>query len=323
MIIDIEHHYRPPREGASDLVERRWAEDGTFLYSRGNSAADLDRHFRFMDEAGIDMAVLSGQFGGATLERVRNWNDACARVINDHPRRFAGFASAMPLGGDVGLAEIDRAVRELGMKGVHISARPGGLFLDSKELWPFYEKVQELGVPIDVHVETNPEGYDGFKTGTSWPLYYVLARELDITGAAFRLCFGGVLEDFPDLKVIVTHFGGAISALKDRMDLYVELCGDVFYREEALITRPWSEYFDKLYFNLAGRGRGIASVKSALTCIKPDKLMFATDWPPNFENEPDDCRDFIADIRALDLPTADIDGILGGNAAELLALDAN
>jgi len=318
MIVDIEHHYRPPRPGASDVVERRWGADGSFLYSRGNSAADLDRHFWFMDEAGIDMAVLSGQFGNATLDRVKTWNDSCARVIGDHPTRFAGFASALPLGGDAAFDEIDRAVNQLGMKGVHISARPGGLHLDSKELWPFYAKVAELGVPIDIHVETNPKGYDGFDA--PWPLYYVLARELDITGAAFRLCFGGVLEDFPDLKFIVTHFGGAITALKDRMDLYVELCGDVFYRDEVLTTRPWNNYFDKLYFNLAGRGRGIASVKAALTCIKPDKLMFATDWPPNFESEPRDCRNFIADIQELDLPPADIDGMLGRNAVELLGL---
>ena len=320
MIIDIEHHYRPPREGASDVVERRWAADGSFHYSRGNSAADLEKHLWFMDEAGIDMAVLSGQFGNVTLDRVKSWNDACARVIDDHPTRFAGFASAMPLGGDPAFDELDRAVNQLGMKGAHISARPGGLFLDSKELWPFYEKVSELGVPIDVHVETNPDGYDGFDA--PWPLHYVLAQELDIAGAAFRLCFGGVLEAFPDLKVIVTHFGGALAALKDRMDLYVELCGDVFYRDEVLTTRPWNESFEKLYFNLAGRGRGIASVKSLLTCVSPDKVMFATDWPPNFESEPEDCRDFIADIRGLDLPDDDIEGMLGRNAADLLGLAA-
>lgn len=217
MIIDIEHHYRPALSGVGSVVERRWAEDGSFHYSRGNSASDLDRHLWFMDEAGIDMAVLSGQFGGATLDKVKDWNDACARVIGNHPTRFAGFSSTMPLGGDPAFDELDRAVNQLGMKGVHISARPGGLFLDSKELWPFYEKVSELGVPIDVHVETNPDGYEGFDA--PWALHYVLARELDITGATFRLCFGGVLEDFPNLKFIVTHFGGAVAALKDRMDL--------------------------------------------------------------------------------------------------------
>jgi predicted TIM-barrel fold metal-dependent hydrolase len=319
MIVDLEHHYRPARDGVGGAVERGWTDEGQFRYARGNSASDVDRHLWFMDEAGIDISVLSGQFGGATLDKCKNWNDACARVVGDHPKRFAGFASVLPLGGDAAFDEMDRAVNQLGMKGVHISARPGGLFLDAKELWPFYEKVSELGVPIDVHVETNPDGYDGFDA--PWVLGYVLARELDITGATFRLCLGGVLEDFPELRFIVTHFGGAVSALKDRMDLYVELCGDASYRDEALTSRPWNEYFDKLYFNMAGRGRGIATVNSALTCISPHKLMFATDWPPNFENEPQDCKGFIADIRALDLPGDEIDAMLGGAAVALLGLE--
>ena len=60
MIVDIEHHYRPARDGVASVVERRWGEDGQFRYSRGNSAADVDRHLWFMDQAGIDVSVLSG-----------------------------------------------------------------------------------------------------------------------------------------------------------------------------------------------------------------------------------------------------------------------
>lgn len=318
MIVDLEHHFRVPREGQGATVERTWTADGQFRYSQANSGADVDQHLWFMDEAGIDVAVLSGNLEGATLDTVKRWNDACARAVSDHPMRFAGFACTLPLGGDPALDELERAVRDLGMKGVHICARPEGQFLDSRDLWPFYEKVSELGVPIDVHVETNPTGYDALQA--PWALQYVIARELDITNALFRLCFGGVLEAFPDLKLIVNHFGGAVASLKDRMDLYVKLCGDAFYRDEPLIRRDWNESFDKLYFNMAGRGRGIATVKCALTCISPKKMMFGTDWPPNFEDDPGDCKRYIEDIRALDLPQEDIEAMLGRTAVELLGL---
>jgi aminocarboxymuconate-semialdehyde decarboxylase len=318
MIVDLEHHFRIAREGVGNTVERTWTSDGRFRYSQGNSGADVDQHLWFMDEAGIDVSVLSGNLEGATLDGVKRWNDACARAVSDHPTRFAGLACVLPLGGDAALDELDRAVNELGMKGVHIGARPGGLFLDSRELWPFYEKVAELGVPIDIHVETFPDGYDGL--AAPWALHYMLARELDITAGVFRLCFGGVLEDFPDLKLIVNHFGGGMPAIKDRVDLYVDLCGDAFYRDETLISRPWNEYFDKLYFNMAGRGNGIASVNCALTCIAPGKMMFGSDWPPNFESDPEDCKRYIEAIRGLDLSVGDIDGMLGGNAAALLGL---
>lgn len=320
MIVDLEHHFRVAREGEAATVERSWTADGKFRYSQGNSGADVDQHIWFMDEAGIDVAMLSGNLGRASLETVKEWNDVCAKAVSDHPTRFAGFACTLPLGGDPALNELERAVKELGMKGVHISARPDGEFLDSRKLWPFYEKVQELGVPIDVHVMSTPSGFDALDA--PWVLHYVIAREIDITAAVFRVCFGGVLEAFPDLKLIMNHFGGAVPAVKDRMDLYVKLCGDAFYRDEQLITRPWSEYFDKLYFNMAGRGRGINTVKCALTCISPRKMMFGSDWPPNFEDDPADCKRYIEEIRALDLPADDVEAMLGGNAVELFGLQA-
>ncbi|NQV57605.1 MAG: amidohydrolase [Rhodospirillales bacterium] len=318
MIVDLEHHFRLPREDAGAQVSRRWTEDGQVEYSQGNSGADIGEHLSFMDEAGIDMAVLSGNLENAPLDTVKMWNDACARAVSDHPARLAGFACTLPLGGEPAFDELERAIKELGMKGVHINARPGGLCLDSRELWPFYEKVAELDVPIDVHVETLPDGYDVLHA--PWILYYVLAREFDITQQVFRLCFGGVLEDFPGLKIIVNHFGGGVSAIKERMDYYVGLFEGDVYPGDPLISRPWQEYFDQLYFNMAGRGPGLASVKCALTCIAPEKLLFGSDWPPNFENDPAALRAYIDDIRSLDLADDQIEGMLGGNAARLLAL---
>jgi len=319
MIVDVEHHFRLPKEGVSGGVHRGWNADGRFQYGQGNSGADVAEHIRFMDESGIDVSILTGNMDRPTLDDVKRWNDACARAVSDHPTRFAGLACTLPFGGDAALDEIDRAVNQLGMKGVHINARPNGKFLDDSELWPLYEKVCELDVPLDVHVRTFPDGYDGLEA--PWALHYVIAREFDITGAVFRVCFGGVLEAFPTLKLVMNHFGGALPAVKDRMDYYVELCGDAFYRDKALISRPWNEYFDKLYFNMAGRGRGLASVKCGLTCISPYKMMFGSDWPPNFETDPAGCRGFIDDIRTLDLPADQIDAMLGDTATALFALE--
>lgn len=318
MIVDVEHHFRVLREGHDPKVERRWTEDGILLYSQGNSGADVDEHIWFMDGAGIDVAVLTGNLGSPELATVQKWHDSCAKAVSDHPDRFVGFATASATGGKPFLDEIGRAVNELGMKGVHISARPDGVFLDDKALWPFYEKICELDVPLDIHVETYPKGFDALLA--PYILSYVMAREFDITATVFRICLGGVLEAFPDLKLIVNHSGGGVTAVAERMDYYVGLCGEDTYRGEALTSQHWRTYFDKLYFNIAGRGPGIGTLKCALTCISPDKLMFGSDWPPNFEDDPARCKAFIDDIRALDLPQSDIDGILGGNAARLLGI---
>lgn len=219
-----------------------------------------------------------------------------------------------------GTRELERAVRELGMKGVQIRTHVDGQNLDSRALWPFYEKVSELGIPIDVHVTPAPRGFDALHA--PYALHYNIAREFDMCATVFRICFGGVLEDFPNLVFIMNHFGGGISAVKDRMDYYVKVCGTDFWQQpdKPLINKPWTEYFDRFYFNMAGRGRGTAAIKCALANISSSKLLFGTDWPANFEDDAPGALRYIEDAKSLDLDQGDIDGMLGGNAVQLLRL---
>ena len=64
----------------------------------------------------------------------------------------------------------------------------------------------------------------------------------------------------------------------------------------------------------------MAAVKCALTNISPRKLLFATDWPLNYDYYPDKLSKYIGEIRKLDLPSDDIEAMLGGNAAALYKL---
>lgn len=322
MIVDLEHHMFTEeqtikgRSKSGSPVERYADAEGNIRLSIFEAAANVENHLQFMDEAGIDVAVLSRN-GELSVEKSRTWNDSCARIIQEHPQRFVGFASIPPLGGKPALAELERAVKELGLKGVHIFARSGAHTLDHKEYWPFYEKVSELKIPIDVHVMLAPQGFDALHA--PYPLYYIMAREFDICAATLRICLGGVLEDFPDMIVIINHFGGGISAVLERLDAYMGR--SVFYPGKPLISKPWREYFNKLYFNMAGREQGMDTVKCALTNINPQKMMFGTDWPFNYDNDPQGVREYAAEIRKLDLSKEDIDGMLGGNAAKLLGIE--
>ncbi len=174
---------------------------------------------------------------------------------------------------------------------------------------------------LDVHVTLDPPGLDALHA--PYALHYVMARELDMCAATFRVCLGGVLEDFPDLVMIMNHLGGGISAVLERMDAYMNYVGPgcpSLYRDKPLITKPWRTYFDKLYFNIAGREVGMAAVRSALANISPRRLMFGTDWPFNFDHEPLEVKRYIAEIRKLDLPKEDIEGILGTNASRILGM---
>jgi len=325
-IVDMEHHAATEDlliKGISNsgkICERYWDTDGKMKIHLFQEASRIERRLQFMDEAGIDVAVLSS-IPLSDLEQCQRWNDFCSNIVQQNPERFVGLASVPPLGGKPALDELERSINDLGLKGVHICTRNEGYHLDSREMWPFYKKVSELAIPIDVHVTLDPSGFDAVHA--PYALHYVMARELDICTETLRLCLGGVLEDFPDLIFIMNHFGGGVSAVLERLDAYMSYVGPgcpSLYIEKSLISKPWREYFDKLYFNIAGREVGMATVKSALTNISPKKLMFGTDWPFNYDHDPQSVRRYIEEIRKLELSKDDIEAMLGGTAAKLLGI---
>ncbi len=152
MIIDMEHHASVEDvliKGSSQsgkVVERYWDTDGKMKIRTYQEAGQVARRLQFMDESGIDIAVLTAN-PVANLADSRKWNDFCAGLVKTYPKRFIGFASVPVLGGEPALEEMERAVKVLGLRGVHIWTQCQGRHLDSKELWPFYRKVSELRVP--------------------------------------------------------------------------------------------------------------------------------------------------------------------------------
>lgn len=322
MIIDAEHHLflgelTKGRFESGKICERYW-EDGKIRIRISEEAAKVERNIHFMDESGIDKAILSTN-QVRSFEQMKRWNDLCAQVVTKYPDRFIGLASVPARGGQAALDELERAIRGLGLKGVHLWTRADGSFLDARDMWPFYEKVSKLDVPIDVHILGEAPGFEALRA--PYGLYYVVMREFEMIGSVLRVCLGGVLEDFPDLKFIMNHFGGGVSSIIERLDAYASYAQQPgwpgFYEGKPLITRPWREYFDKLYFNMAGREVGMESLRCALTNISPKRLLFGTDWPFNFDYQPQEVKRYVAEIRRLGLPQEDIDGMLGGNAARL------
>jgi aminocarboxymuconate-semialdehyde decarboxylase len=75
-----------------------------------------------------------------------------------------------------------------------------------------------------------------------------------------------------------------------------------------------------MYFNLAGHWGGMNSVKCALTTMRPSQLLFGTDYPQEFVNDPSEIKTYIENIRKLPLDKNDIDLMLGGNARKILGL---
>lgn len=321
MVVDFQHHYVPV-----ELAKKRgvYSEKTTYFKEGGLPATtmherlyNLDLQLKEMDEAGVDVSVLSCLLGwDATLEECRLINEDLAQVQRKFPGRFVGLAQLPVLEGGEVLKELGRAIRDLGLHGVTITSQIKGVPLDSPKLYDFYEKVCELDIPIFVHPALVPIGYESLK---DYDLPRILGREVDLSVATTRIIAGGVLDRFPSIKFVIAHFGGGIAAIKER------LLGKGY--RFGTLKRPFGEYFDMLYFDLAGFEGGLIALRCALLGIRPERLVFASDYPQDFTGVNTDTgkgmralSDYIEAVRSLDLKSETKEAILGGTAARLLKL---
>jgi predicted TIM-barrel fold metal-dependent hydrolase len=316
MVIDFEHHYIPVELGrrlGMDTERKDALRTGDA--SIHSQLFDLAAQIRDMDRAGIDVAVQSCILGWDTsLENCRLLNDCGAKLQRDYPKHFVALAHAPVLEAE-GLREVERAVSELGLKGVTISSQMNGLSLDAKEFFPFYDLMSRLRVPIFVHPALGPKGYELMK---DYMLPVILTREFDLGVAVTRLIAGGVLERYPDLKLVFAHLGGGLAGYKERVSRSS-------YRFK--LPKSFDDYFDRLYFDMAGFEGSMIALRCALEVIKPDRLVFATDYPQNFNNSDpkqgksiDGVSQYIDEIRCLPLASQVKEDMLGGTAAGLLNL---
>jgi aminocarboxymuconate-semialdehyde decarboxylase len=316
MIIDFEHHYIPAELGRrlgmdptrKEAVKTRDATVHAQLF-------DLEAQLRDMDRVGIDVAVQSCILGwDTTLENCRLINDSTAQAQKDYPGRFVGLAHA-PILEEDGLRELERAIGELGLKGVTISSQVNGLPLDAKEFVAFYELMRRLGVPIFVHPALAPKGYSLMN---DYQLPVILTREFDLGLAVTRLIAGGVIERYPELDLVFAHFGGGLAGYKERISRSA-------YRFK--LPQRFEEYFDRLYFDMAGFEGSPIALRCALEGIRPERMIFATDYPQNFNNRDpkqgqsiDGVRLYIEQIAQLPVAETVKEAMLGGTAATLLKI---
>jgi predicted TIM-barrel fold metal-dependent hydrolase len=141
-------------------------------------------------------------------------------------------------------------------------------------------------------------------------------RDMDRTG--IRLIAGGVLERYPELEFVISHFGGGMAGCKERI-------ARSSYRFK--LPKPFADYFDRLYFDMAGFEGSPIALSCAMEGIKPERMVFATDYPQNFNNSDpkigknvEGIRAYIQEIQSLPLDAGIKDDMLGGTAARLLKM---
>jgi aminocarboxymuconate-semialdehyde decarboxylase len=282
MKIDIHAHIVDRRylEELNDTLklEAQYTGDGKTLFRHDGCTVawwredmfDIDERLRQMDRKEIDVRVLSlstpNVYSWDEKEQIkvaRDINDALARICRAHPDRFLGLAS-LPLGNiDASLAEIDRALNELGMKGVAIGSNIGGVALDDERFEPIWRRINSLKIPVFEHPmfpeSSNLHGYE-------LPLRVGLI--FDTTLAAARLIYSGVFERYPDFPYIMAHTGGALLMILERLDNGYRLFPDC----RTHITCLPSEYARRLFYDTTAFGK--PALQFALQSVGASQILF-------------------------------------------------
>lgn len=183
---------------------------------------DDGARLKWMDEAGIDVQLLSGWMdlagyhlgaeAGSWFARVQN--EALAELVARRPDRYAAAAMVPLQAAELAAAELRHAVKELGHRAVQIGARIEEEGLDTPALDPFWKAAEELNVPVIVHpadLAVPPRLRRLF-------LHILVGNPSETTFAAAALLLGGVFDRFPQLRVLLVHGGGCVPYQFGRID---------------------------------------------------------------------------------------------------------
>jgi predicted TIM-barrel fold metal-dependent hydrolase len=294
---------------------------------------DLDARFRVMDTAGegyvqiINIANppvegLAGPEQALALSRIAN--DELAELVARHPDRFIGAAACVPMHDvDAAIAELQRAVRDLGLCAVQIYTDVMGQPLDAPQFAPFFDAVAALDVPILLHPVRGPDRADYPTDDAScFDTWRIVGWLYDSVAAMMRLVFSGVFDRHPDIKIVTHHLGGFVPFASERMrEGYDKLLKAAQVRNEPVpLTRHPHDYFRMFYADTITIG-SVPALRCGLDFFGVDRVMFATDMPFDTQGGRKYVEVALAAMEQIDLTSADKQEIFETNARRLFRMN--
>ena len=314
--IILEEHFSTPEVGqyASQILSNIDPDFVEYVKPRLMDIGAL--RIEDMDKNGIDVSVLSVTTPGVQMEpdtgtatrRAEQLNDLLAAQIELYPTRFAGFC-ALALQDPASAAdELERCVKQLGMKGALLNGHSNGEYLDDAKFFPVWERAEALEVPIYLHPADSPVQVSNEKDypemascGWGWTP--------ETAGHVLRLVYGGVFDRFPKTTVVLGHMGETLPYLLWRLDSRFKMM-----RHRYSIEKLPSEYIKANVMVTTAGSFSNAPLACAITELGADRVMFSVDYPYEYTHE---AVEFIDNAPISD---SDREKICHGNAERLLRL---
>ena len=313
----VEAHRRPEYEPYDYFMGQSSREHNKVMIPQiSDQLTTPEARLEPMDRMGVEiqgLATFVSEYfywapATAAAESARIQNDHLAAVAEAHPDRFALFGATVPLQDvDLAIAEMDRAVDELGFKGLQIGGTVDGHNLDEPRFRPFWAAVEAKGIPVILH----PNGYPESQRFSDYFLVNCVGNPLETMVAATRMIFSGLFEEHPGIKLVLLHGGGYLPFYASRSDHTWEVRPET---RVAIPDRPPSDYMKMLYYDTMVFQP--LYLRHLIEVVGSDRVMLGTDYPFDMGD-----TDPVGLIDATEgLSDEERAAIKGGNAARLFGL---
>ncbi len=311
-VVEAEEHFH---------AEVRWLPASKHSGSNAKALAAKilevgEQRIKEMEEDGIDMQVLSlispgvQVFEGATgTSLARRVNDELYRIVKKYPEKFAGLATIAPQDPGGAADELERAVKDLGMKGASINSHTRGEYLDDRKYRVIFERAERLGVPIYIHPRMpSPEMVKPYLT------YPSLATAMngfaaEVSLHALRLILSGLFDEHPGVKIILGHLGEGLPFWLWRLDnRWLKM------PQGMIIKKRPSHYIRNNFFITTAGNFSVPAFLCAQLELGADRILFAVDSP--LESN----REAVQFIEGLPISDTDREKVCHLNAERLFNL---
>lgn len=272
---------------------------------------DVAKRLDDMDRVGIDVEVVSLStpnvfFSSAEHQPAvaRMINDAYADLIATHPKRFKGFASIPMDSTESALKELHRAIYELKLNGVVLLSNIGGNALTGPEYRLFFEEANRMKLCIFLHPMLPPNS-EPFREYVLGP---IIGFPFDTSLAVARMCYSGMFEEFPDIRWIIGHLGGAVPYLMERMDNGFR---DFAECREKIDKLP-SFYLKRLHYDTVSFSP--YSLKMVRDMVGADHMVMGSDYPHLLGS----IERAVTSIEGLEISEQEKEQIFSANALSIL-----
>jgi len=285
-LIAIEEHFLTPE------IRAAWAsssigQEGTAGFDRGEIEQRLDDlgqgRIELMDESGVDVQVLS-----VTTPALHNLepeesvllsertNDLVAATIAKYPARFQAFATLPTAAPAHAARELERSVQRLGFAGAMLCGRTRAKNLDHPELRPVFATAAKLAVPIFVHPQIPQRAvrdvyYSGFGELVDAAFAtFALGWHYEAGIQFVRLILAGVFDEYPDLQIILGHWGEVVVFYLERLSALARV---------AKLERPVADYIRQNSYVTPSGMWSQSYLQRTLELVGPERILFSTDYP--------------------------------------------